>query len=1197
AQHHVALAGLPGVPLTPAGLIPVHQAILCSSFLHSPPSPHGLAPPGNSISALAGLLASLPLLGSSLSNQTILFFGAGEAGTGMPSCWRPQSAERRTYPWRRLEAAFARGLQGAGDRNQQIGEHIPGRGSRVPLARGSKGLVVRSRVDSLQPHKVPFAHDHPESADLVETIHAIRPTALIGVSGQAGTFTQPVCEAMAQLNEVSSGDAFSEVVLVAVPGQAGTLFTQPVCEAMEQLNERPIVFALSNPTSLSECTAETRTSGLRCVNGLRWVDTWGRAIFASGRRMDGPFAPVEMDGRRFVPGQDNNAGSPFAPVEMDGRWLVLGLGNNACVFPQANFFASHSSTPPASGHIRQWQPVRPGSGHIRQWQPVRPSRNGWEAVRARAGKQCMFLAAAEALAAQVRAIEALAAQVRAIEALAAQVRAIEALAAQVSDDDREQRHVVPTHLGDLLSVSRVTYLSPVVYLHPHHLFRLTPNLQPTCMCVSQVSDGDREQGRVYPPIWKIRQISAHIARAVAAKAYDLATAPSSDNQDRCPAHSKATLSTAPSSGRQGRRQHTAKPPSVCDDEWVLSEPSFTSSSPLCTPLSRRQSFAGLPEDVWVKVLQMLKPADLPAVRGTCSSLYRLAVHARPSVFIHVPPKRPSDFPSFLARAGPALSALTILPTAQLPATCLALIGPHCPGLVTLNLTDQKGVTDAVLAGVGGGCVGLKTLKVKVHHGKLSQGLEAIAANCRMLETLSLPTQALKVTVHHGKLIQGLEALPANCRMLEMLSLPTQVKVHHGRLIQGPEALPANCRMLETLSLPTQIFHVGLASLAAHCPTLSFLRLNACHAISHIGLASLAAHCPALSSLRLNACHAVRPPHCLPILSRLPSLQSLDLGQSPLLADWVEGLLSQKEGVFGEKVILTLACPSLCRINFGTTSRILLSPTPSTTTTTYTTHHEQQQQRCQRPPWPSHHHTHLFLLSQTHPDTQKPKTPPNHAPPLESLVLPCFGMSDTVISAIASACPSLTSLRFDPGSKKRYAKILGMFQVAGALDIDCTVTDASLQSLAASCPSLSELHLFSDYLLGTAHPPRPPYPLFAITIPPHPPPRRPPSPSSSPLPSKPPYRFLSLKALSITSCSLADPGVACIVTACPNLLRLLLRDCIQLPPAPTSSNFCCAVAYRYAALSLATGKCHFQPSDNFSMGVTIPLPLPQGPFHL
>ncbi|CAI5458731.1 unnamed protein product [Closterium sp. Yama58-4] len=257
---------------------------------------------GTAAVALAGLLAALPLLGSSLSNQTILFFGAGEAGTGIAEL---------------LATAISR------EANISLAE---ARG-RIWLV-DSKGLVVRSRVDSLQPHKVPFAHDHPESGDLVDTIHAIRPTALIGVSGQAGTFTQPVCEAMAQLNE------------------------------------RPVIFALSNPTSLSECTAE---------DAYQW--TQGRAVFASGS----PFPPVELGGRRFVPGQGNNA------YVFPG----IGLGCLMC-----------------------------GATRMRDE---------------------MFLAAAEALAAQV-------------------------------------------------------------------------------------SDDDREQGRVYPPIWKIRQISAHIARAVAAKAYDLGVA-------------------------------------------------------------------------------------------------------------------------------------------------------------------------------------------------------------------------------------------------------------------------------------------------------------------------------------------------------------------------------------------------------------------------------------------------------------------------------------------------------------------------------------------------------------------------------------------------------------------------------------------------------------------------------------------------
>uniref|UniRef100_A0A7C9DPM3 Malic enzyme n=1 Tax=Opuntia streptacantha TaxID=393608 RepID=A0A7C9DPM3_OPUST len=120
----------------------------------------------------------------------------------------------------------------------------------------SKGLIVSSRRDSLQEYKKPWAHEHEPIGDLLSAVKSIKPTVLIGSSG------------------------------------VGKAFTKEVIEAMASFNERPLIMALSNPTLQSECTAEE-------------AYTWskGRAIFASGS----PFDPVEYEGKKFVPGQSNNA--------------------------------------------------------------------------------------------------------------------------------------------------------------------------------------------------------------------------------------------------------------------------------------------------------------------------------------------------------------------------------------------------------------------------------------------------------------------------------------------------------------------------------------------------------------------------------------------------------------------------------------------------------------------------------------------------------------------------------------------------------------------------------------------------------------------------------------------------------------------------------------------------------------------------
>jgi len=183
---------------------------------------------GTASVTVSGIFSALRVTGKPIVEQTFLCLGAGEAATGISDLLVAAMVDEG------LDEATARGRCWMTD---------------------SKGLVVASRKD-LAEHKKPYAHPHEPVGDFIGAVRALKPTAIIGVGATPGTFTQEVVEEMARLNE------------------------------------RPIVFALSNPTSRSECTAE---------QAYAW--SGGRALFASGS----PFDPVELDGRRYVPRQGNNS--------------------------------------------------------------------------------------------------------------------------------------------------------------------------------------------------------------------------------------------------------------------------------------------------------------------------------------------------------------------------------------------------------------------------------------------------------------------------------------------------------------------------------------------------------------------------------------------------------------------------------------------------------------------------------------------------------------------------------------------------------------------------------------------------------------------------------------------------------------------------------------------------------------------------
>ena len=233
---------------------------------------------GTATVAVTGVYSALRVTKQKLADQRFLFLGAGEAATGIAELL--------------VDAMVAEGM----DRAEAL-KHC--------CLFDSKGLVTSTRGDKLAHNKVPFAHDLPNCKTFIEAVRALRPTGVIGVAAQPGAFNAEVLHEMAEINE------------------------------------RPIVFALSNPTSRAECNAETA-----------YRETNGRALFASGS----PFAPVALGDKTFVPRQGNNSyvfpglglGAVFAQARCMPTGMFLAASRALAEFVSESDLEQGSLYPPLS---------------------------------------------------------------------------------------------------------------------------------------------------------------------------------------------------------------------------------------------------------------------------------------------------------------------------------------------------------------------------------------------------------------------------------------------------------------------------------------------------------------------------------------------------------------------------------------------------------------------------------------------------------------------------------------------------------------------------------------------------------------------------------------------------------------------------------------------------------------------------------
>jgi malate dehydrogenase (oxaloacetate-decarboxylating) len=209
---------------------------------------------GTAAVAAGTLLAAINVTGMPLTEQRIVLFGVGSAGIG-------------------IATLLLTAMKNAGLSEADARRHF--------YAVDKDGLLVEGMAD-IRPAQQPFVQARSAIADwkledtghvsLLDVVRNAKPTTLIGVSGQAGAFTQEVIRAMAASVE------------------------------------RPIIFPLSNPTSRSEATP---------ADLLMWTE--GRALIGAGS----PFAAVNCNGRQVPIDQTNNTyifpGMGLGVLSVDAR--------------------------------------------------------------------------------------------------------------------------------------------------------------------------------------------------------------------------------------------------------------------------------------------------------------------------------------------------------------------------------------------------------------------------------------------------------------------------------------------------------------------------------------------------------------------------------------------------------------------------------------------------------------------------------------------------------------------------------------------------------------------------------------------------------------------------------------------------------------------------------------------------------------